>query len=252
MPPTNSNDQCPAPAGSGPQPPRLPQFEPTKILLLDEQALFRAGARTLLAAAPGLTVVGETNDGKTGLELASTLAPDVVLISLSLPTPGGIAAATAIKRELPSVGIIILANVEAEESLFEAIKSGAAAFASKDIEPAQLLAVIGQVANGEYLINEQVFAKPAVAGRVLKEFRHLALFGEAAAPLFAPLSRREVEVLDSIAQGMTNKAVAYALSISEQTVKNHISSVLRKLNVNDRTQAVVYALRQGWIKMPGE
>ena len=92
--------------------------------------------------------------------------------------------------------------------------------------------------------------KPAVASRVLKEFRELAVYGQEAAPIFAPLSPREVEILDNIAQGMTNKQVAYALSISEQTVKNHMSSILRKLSVNDRTQAVVYAMRQGWIKIP--
>ena len=103
---------------------------------------------------------------------------------------------------------------------------------------------------GEYLINDKVFAKPAVASRVLKEFRELAVYGQEAAPIFAPLSPREVEILDNIAQGMTNKQVAYALSISEQTVKNHMSSILRKLSVNDRTQAVVYAMRQGWIRMP--
>ena len=103
---------------------------------------------------------------------------------------------------------------------------------------------------GEYLINDKVFSKPAVASRVLKEFRELAVYGQEAAPIFAPLSPREVEILDNIAQGMTNKQVAYALSISEQTVKNHMSSILRKLSVNDRTQAVVYAMRQGWIRMP--
>ena len=103
--------------------------------------------------------------------------------------------------------------------------------------------------SGEYLINDKVFSKPAVASRVLKEFRELAVYGSDAQPIFAPLSPREVEILDNIAQGMTNKQVAYALSISEQTVKNHMS-ILRKLSVNDRTQAVVYAMRQGWIKIP--
>ena len=110
--------------------------------------------------------------------------------------------------------------------------------------------IIRRVSNGEYLINDKVFSQPAVASRVLKEFRELAVYGQEAAPIFAPLSPREVEILDNIAQGMTNKQVAYTLSISEQTVKNHMSSILRKLSVNDRTQAVVYAMRQGWIKMP--
>ena len=141
-----------------------------------------------------------------------------------------------IKRELPSCGVIVLAAEENEDQLFEAIKAGAAAYLLKDVEPADLITVIRRVAVGEYLINDKVFAQPAVASRVLKEFRELAIFGQEAAPIFAPLSPREVEILDNIARGMTNKQVAYALSISEQTVKNHMSSILRKLSVNDRTQ----------------
>ena len=137
-----------------------------------------------------------------------------------------------------------------EDALFDAIKAGAAAFILKDVGPDDLVTIIRRVVTGEYLINDKVFAKPAVASRVLKEFRELAVYGQEAQPIFAPLSPREVEILDNIAQGMTNKQVAYALSISEQTVKNHMSSILRKLAVNDRTQAVVYAMRQGWIKMP--
>jgi DNA-binding NarL/FixJ family response regulator len=118
------------------------------------------------------------------------------------------------------------------------------------VGPDDLVTIIRRVADGEFLINDKVFSKPAVATRVLKEFRELAVYGQEAAPIFAPLSPREVEILDNIAQGMTNKQVAYALTISEQTVKNHMSSILRKLSVNDRTQAVVYAMRQGWIRMP--
>ena len=166
------------------------------------------------------------------------------------PRPGGIETTQRIKRELPSVGIIVLAENEDEDALFDAIKAGAAAFILKDVGPDDLVTIIRRVSDGEYLINDKVFAKPAVASRVLKEFRELAVYGQEAAPIFAPLSPREVEILDNIAQGMTNKQVAYALSISEQTVKNHMSSILRKLSVNDRTQAVVYAMRQGWIRMP--
>ena len=100
------------------------------------------------------------------------------------------------------------------------------------------------------IINEKIFAKPAVATKVLAEFRELSVYGPGSSHVFAPLSPREVQILDNIAQGMTNKEVAYTLAISEQTVKNHMSSILRKLSVNDRTQAVVYAMRQGWIKGP--
>jgi len=222
----------------------------TTILLVDDHALFRVGMRNILEKEPGMEIIGEAEDTRGAFDLAIQLSPDIILMDLSLPPPGGIETTQRIKRELPSAGIIVLAVNEDEDALFDAIKAGAAAFILKDVSPADLVTIIRRVAAGEYLINDKVFAKPAVASRVLKEFRELAIYGQEAAPIFAPLSPREVEILDNIAQGMTNKQVAYALSISEQTVKNHMSSILRKLSVNDRTQAVVYAMRQGWIRMP--
>ena len=224
--------------------------EKTSILIVDDHALFRVGIRNILEKDPGFEIVGEADDTRSAFDLAVQFSPDIVLMDLSLPAPGGIETTQRIKRELPSAGIIVLAINEDEDALFDAIKAGAAAFILKDVAPDDLVAIIRRVAGGEYLINDKVFAKPAVASRVLKEFRELAIYGQEAAPIFAPLSPREVEILDNIAQGMTNKQVAYALSISEQTVKNHMSSILRKLSVNDRTQAVVYAMRQGWIRMP--
>jgi DNA-binding NarL/FixJ family response regulator len=224
--------------------------EKTTILLVDDHALFRVGMRNILEREPGFEIIGEADDTRGAFDLSVQLSPDIILMDLSLPAPGGIETTQRIKRELPSAGIIVLAVNEDEDALFDAIKAGAAAFILKDVAPDDLVAIIHRVANGEYLINDKVFAKPAVASRVLKEFRELAIYGQEAAPIFAPLSPREVEILDNIAQGMTNKQVAYALSISEQTVKNHMSSILRKLSVNDRTQAVVYAMRQGWIRMP--
>jgi DNA-binding NarL/FixJ family response regulator len=224
--------------------------EKTTILLVDDHALFRVGVRNILEKEPGFDIVGEADDTRSAFDLSVQLSPDIILMDLSLPAPGGIETTQRIKRELPSAGIIVLAVNEDEDALFDAIKAGAAAFILKDVAPDDLVAIIRRVASGEYLINDKVFAKPAVASRVLKEFRELAIYGQEAAPIFAPLSPREVEILDNIAQGMTNKQVAYALSISEQTVKNHMSSILRKLSVNDRTQAVVYAMRQGWIRMP--
>jgi DNA-binding NarL/FixJ family response regulator len=224
--------------------------EKTTILLVDDHALFRVGMRQILEREPGFEIIGEAEDTRGAFDLSVQLSPDIILMDLSLPAPGGIETTQRIKRELPSAGIIVLAVNEDEDALFDAIKAGAAAFILKDVAPDDLVAIIRRVAAGEYLINDKVFAKPAVASRVLKEFRELAIYGQEAAPIFAPLSPREVEILDNIAQGMTNKQVAYALSISEQTVKNHMSSILRKLSVNDRTQAVVYAMRQGWIRMP--
>jgi DNA-binding NarL/FixJ family response regulator len=222
----------------------------TKILLVDDHALFRMGMRQILDGEPDFDIVAEAEDARDAFSRAVELTPDIILLDLSLPAPGGIETTQRIKREVPSTGIIALAVAEDEDQLFEAIKAGAAAFILKDINPDDLVTIIRRVRAGEYLINDKVFARPSVASRVLKEFRELAVYGQEAAPIFAPLSPREVEILDNIAKGMTNKQVAYALTISEQTVKNHMSSILRKLSVNDRTQAVVYAMKQGWIRIP--
>jgi DNA-binding NarL/FixJ family response regulator len=229
---------------------RNQSFERVRILIVDDHALYRVGIRNILEREPDLEIVAEADDARTALDASFATNPDVILMDLSLPSPGGIETTQRVKRELPAAAIIVLSTEEDEDALFEAIKAGAAAFILKDIAPEDLVMVIRRVVAGEYLINDKVFSKPAVASRVLKEFRELAVYGQEAAPIFAPLSPREVEILDNIAQGMTNKQVAYALSISEQTVKNHMSSILRKLSVNDRTQAVVYAMRQGWIRMP--
>jgi DNA-binding NarL/FixJ family response regulator len=221
-----------------------------RILIVDDHALFRVGISNILSREREIEVVGEAADGRSAVEMVSMVSPSIVLMDLSLPAPGGLDTTQRIRREFPAIAVIVMAQDEDEESLFASIKAGAAAFVIKDISPEDLIHVIRRVSQGEFLINDKVFSKPAVASRVLKEFRELAVYGQEAQPIFAPLSPREVEILDNIAQGMTNKQVAYALSISEQTVKNHMSSILRKLAVNDRTQAVVYAMRQGWIKMP--
>jgi DNA-binding NarL/FixJ family response regulator len=231
-------------------PDRRAAGEKTRILIVDDHALFRVGIRNILEKEDDFDIVGEADDSRSAFDIAVETSPDIILMDLSLPPPGGIETTQRIKRELPSSAIIVLAVSEDEDALFDAIKAGAAAFILKDVGPDDLVTIVRRVFLGEYLINDKVFAKPAVASRVLKEFRELAVYGQEAAPIFAPLSPREVEILDNIAQGMTNKQVAYALSISEQTVKNHMSSILRKLSVNDRTQAVVYAMRQGWIRMP--
>jgi DNA-binding NarL/FixJ family response regulator len=229
---------------------RGPVADRIRILIVDDHALFRVGMANILGREKDFEIVGEADSSRSALEAAEQLNPDVILMDASLPSPGGIETTQRVRRELPATAVVVMAADEDEEALFASIKAGAAAFAIKDISPEDLVHVVRRVSDGEFLINDKVFSKPAVASRVLKEFRELAVYGQEAQPIFAPLSPREVEILDNIAQGMTNKQVAYALSISEQTVKNHMSSILRKLAVNDRTQAVVYAMRQGWIKMP--
>ena len=143
----------------------------TKILVVDDHALFRMGIANILGREPDFSIVAEADDSRSAIDRAMETSPDIILMDLSLPSPGGIETTQRIKRELPSTGIIVLAVNEDEDALFDAIKAGAAAFILKDVGPDDLVTIIRRVDSGEYLINDKVFAKPAVASRVLKEFR---------------------------------------------------------------------------------
>ena len=221
-----------------------------RILLVDAQAIFRQGLRTILSQEPEFEIVGECGDGTQALELVDRLQPDVVLADFRLPGLDGLELTKKVRMAARSTAFILLSSVgDDEELLFQAIRAGASAFLGKDTPTDELLAAIRRVAAGEYLINETVLTRPKVASRVLREFRELNMVEKEIEPLFAPLSNREIEILDDIARGNANKEIARALKISDQTVKNHITSILRKLAVNDRTAAVVFALRRGWIKV---
>ncbi|MGC8874838.1 MAG: response regulator [Chloroflexia bacterium] len=223
--------------------------ETLTVLIVDDHPLFRQGVRAVLEREPDLRVVGEAGDGQEAIRLAEELAPDVVLIDISLPGLNGLEVARVIKRRQPQASLIVLTVYEDDEQLFNAIKAGASAYFSKDIQPQQLVQVIREVGRGTYLIDEHVFGKPHIATRVLHQFRELAAAEEELGSLFSPLTSREIEILDCMAQGLTNKEIADRLYISSQTVKNHVTAILRKLQVNDRTSAVIYALRRGWIRV---
>lgn len=197
-------------------------------------------------------VVGEAADGQRAITLSEQLQPDVILIDINLPGMNGLEVSRVIKRRQPQTAIIILSVYEDDEQLFNAIKAGAAAYSAKDISPENLVEMVRQVARGNYIINENVLSKPIVAKRVLNQFRELSSAENENEPIFAPLTNREVEILDCIARGNSNKEIARNLSISDQTVKNHITSILKKLNANDRTQAVIMALKHGWIRMSSD
>lgn len=222
-----------------------------RVLLADPSEFTLLGLRQVLEREPAIEIVATVSDGEEVVARTHELEPDIVVCEIDLPKLSGDEATQQVRRELPHVGVIILTARDEEQRLFDAIRAGAAAYLPKDCEPGELIATIRRVNAGEFLINEQVFQRPAVATRVLAEFRELSVYGPGSTQVFAPLSNREVQILDNIAQGKTNKEVAYSLTISEQTVKNHMSSILRKLSVNDRTQAVVYAMRQGWLSSGG-
>ena len=220
-----------------------------QIIIVDDHPLFRRGIRWSLENEHDLLVVGEAGDGQTAVQQIDLLIPDVVLIDINMPQMSGLEVTRVIKRRHPQTGVIILTMHEDDEQLFHAIRVGAAAYATKDIEAEELIRLIRRVARGEYLINENVLSRPFVASRVLDQFREMSQMDAGGETVFSPLTPREVEILDCVAQGNSNKEIARILNISDQTVKNHITSILRKLAVNDRTQAVIYALRHGWIRM---
>lgn len=221
-----------------------------RVLIIDDHPLFRQGIKWSLETAPDMEVIGEAENGQEAIKLTERLLPDVVLVDINLPGLNGLEVARVIKRRDPRIGIVVLSVYEDDDQLFQAIKVGAAAYSSKDVHPDELLRLLREVAAGHYLINDSVMAKPHVASRVLHQFRELAATeDEQTSELFAPLTSREIEILDCIARGLSNKEIANELSISGQTVKNHITSILSKLQVNDRTMAVIYAIQRGWIKM---
>jgi len=224
-------------------------LEKIKLLIADDHPIFRQGIRRILENEPDIEVVAEASNGSQAIAQAIAAVPDVILLDVNMPGVGGMQVAREVKHHLPRTAIVFVTAYDDEEQLFEAIKVGAAAYHLKDVRPHELLEGIRRASRGEYQIDESVLTKPLVASKVLKQFRDLSAVEQELEPLFVPLSAREIEVLDYIARGNSNKEIARALKISDQTVKNHITSILRKLAVNDRTQAVVYALRRGWIRM---
>ena len=219
------------------------------ILVIDDNVIYRRGLVASLSEATDFDVVGQAAGAEEALDLVDQHSPDVIIGESQIAGEDGIEMARRVRARSPRTAIIVLADHDDDDLLFQAIRVGAAAYCTRDIEPDDLTKTIRRVSEGEYLINDTVLTKPNVATRVLQQFRDLSIEGQAAEAIFAPLSNREIEVLEYIAKGNSNKEIARLLGISDQTVKNHITSILRKLAVNDRTQAVVLALRQGWIKM---
>ena len=222
------------------------------VLIIDREALFRRGLVNLLESDPKMRVLGSVGTAEAGYQAVDTSLPDVVLVGTTLPDAPGLAAAIELRRRFPVLATLVIADDESDDELFAAIRAGASAYVGKDVPEDQLIALIERAATGEYVINEQLLAKPYVAARVLEQFRTATAADLAPASAFAPLTDRELEILKKVSDGMTNAEIGFALGISAQTVKNHVTSILRKLSVNDRTQAVVLALRRGWLSIDEE
>jgi len=210
-----------------------------KLLIAEDETVVRYALAQLLAAEEDIDVVAEAGDGEAAVVRARLQRPDVVLMDLNMPKMDGIAAARQIKEEMPECAIVVLTIYHDDEHLFAAIKAGASGYVLKDAPPEQTVEAIRAAAGGEG------FLYASLVSRVLDEFSRISRLRAAAKEVFAELTRREMQVLELLGEGLRNREIAERLYISEKTVKNHMSSILAKLHVNDRTEAALLAARHG-------
>jgi two-component system NarL family response regulator len=218
------------------------------VLIADDHTLFRKGVHKMLEAEEDMKVLGEAATGREALEQARALMPDVILMDINMPDPSagsgqaldGIEATRILCREMPHIGIIFVTMSQEDEFVFRGLQAGGRGYILKDSDPETMLRAIRAVAHGESLLG------PTIAQKALRQFS--AQPGKQA-PLVDELTPRELEVLTLIAEGLCNKEIARELSISEKTVKNHINNIFSKLHLYDRTQAMLYAIRKGLVKV---
>ena len=218
--------------------------EPIRVLVVDDQELFRRGLTMLLAIEPGIEVIGEAGDGVEGTTLATTAAPDVILLDIRMPKRSGIEACLAIKEAVPSAKIIMLTVSDEEADLYEAVKSGAAGYLLKDSSIEEVAQAVRVVADGQSLIS------PSMAVKLIDEFKQMSRPEREHVPGGLRLTERELEVLRLVAKGMNNREIARQLYISENTVKNHVRNILEKLQLHSRMEAVMYAVREKLLDIP--
>jgi DNA-binding NarL/FixJ family response regulator len=213
--------------------------ETVRVAVVDDQRLFAKGLSGLVDMLPGVEVVGVGYDGEEAVALCREEEPDVVLMDISMPKMDGISATREIRNLLPQTAVIILTGHEDDEHVFEGIKAGAQGYLLKDSEPDDLARAIHTVNAGNTII------APDLAQKMLNTFEG----GRSRSPQLSPppLTERELEVIRALAQGMSDRQIAGSLGISEKTVRNHTSNIYRKLHIFDRTQAVIYAIREGVI-----
>jgi NarL family two-component system response regulator LiaR len=215
---------------------------PIRVLLADDHRIVRKGIRALLATEPGVEVVGEAENGREAVVQAERLQPDVILMDLVMPEMDGIDAIRHITARQPEARILVLTSFAADDKVFPAVKAGALGYLLKDSGPDELLQAIRQVYRGESSLH------PAIARKLLIELSR----PPQGPPTSEPLTEREVEVLQWVARGRSNQEIAETLVISEATARTHVSNILRKLHLASRTQAALYALREGLISLDEE
>ena len=217
--------------------------EPIKVLVVDDQELFRRGLTMLLSAEGGIEVVGEAGDGIEGTNLAVTTLPDVVLLDVRMPKRTGIEACLVINEQVPSAKIVMLTVSDEEADLYEAVKSGASGYLLKDSSIEEVAQAVKVVADGQSLIS------PSMAVKLIDEFKQMSKPDRESVPGLR-LTDRELEVLRLVAKGMNNREISKELFISENTVKNHVRNILEKLQLHSRMEAVMYAVREKLLDIP--
>ncbi len=224
------------------------ETETIQVVIVDDHPFFREGVREVLNAEADIDVIAEAETGDEALTLIPKVNPDVTLMDVNLPGINGMQATKKLKDKHPSFKFVILTAYDDDEQIYHAVRIGASAYFAKDVAPKQLVSTIRAVAEGYYVIRDRRMT-PAQVETWLLECYHR--FGaEPDDDIFSPLTAREMDVLELIIEGLSNKGIAYRLGISKQTVKNHVTSILSKLGLSDRTQAAIYALRRGWVQFP--
>lgn len=226
-------------------------MKPINLLIVDDHPLFRQGLVDVLETDSALSVVAEAADGESAVAMAREHRPDIILMDVNLPTVNGLQVTRRIRGEMPAIKVIILTGYDDAEQVYHALRLGASAYCAKDVPPEGLLNTVHAVHRGSYVVHGEVMtAEEAAAWVEQRVGRYAAYPAEDLAPEpLTPLSPREMEILELVTRGASNKEIAFRLNISQQTVKNHMTAILRKLRVDDRTQAAVYALRHGWVRL---
>lgn len=217
-----------------------------RVLIADDHQVVREGLTSILESKGEIEVIGQAADGKEAVAKTRELLPDVVLMDISMPNMNGVEATRQIKKENPQIGVVVLTMYADEEYIFDLVRAGAAGYLLKDADSAQIAKAIRAVSKGESMIH------PAIAAKILNEFTHLSGRDnkvQKAARSEDDLSEREITVLKFMAEGRSNKEIANELNLSDKTIKNHIHHIFQKLNVTDRTKAVISAVKRGLIDL---